>query len=310
MRPSRIPLPAPLRSTPVTAPRRYFERSDSCAGGSSAPAEHEHRPDPAQVSLRPVPCRHDHSVSTHLTCPGVAFTRYPLAPVGSRIAAVEDFASSTQAHRSRPAVSSSSSYGLVTPRRLLPTSPHGDAVIVGYGPESVCPERTSTSLSWHHCRRTSRAGLRPACAIEPEVPNTSGDATGGPFVFGTSGSIARAKRGRDRPFVRLRSLRSFVVNPDPFPPSSPSALISSQESRLVTWPPATCQKLQRLHMRRIRKQVESSQRLEMVSRVQQPPRIAGHRRRIARDIDESTRAVPGDRRPSPPERFRFAADRR
>ena len=89
MRPSRIPLPAPLRSTPVTAPRRYFERSDSCAGGSSAPAEHEHRPDPAQVSLRPVPCRHDHSVSTHLTCPGVAFTRYPLAPVGSRIAAVE-----------------------------------------------------------------------------------------------------------------------------------------------------------------------------------------------------------------------------
>ena len=44
------------------------------------------------------------------------------------------------------------------------------------------------------------------------MPNTSGDVTGGPFVFDTSCSIARAKRGRDRPFVRLRSLRSFVVN--------------------------------------------------------------------------------------------------
>ncbi len=83
MRPSRIPLPAPLRSTPVTASHRYYERSDSCAGGSSAPREHEHRPDPAQVSLRPVPCRHDHSVSTHQTCPGIAFTRYPSADTGS-----------------------------------------------------------------------------------------------------------------------------------------------------------------------------------------------------------------------------------
>src|SRR5688572_17062186 len=83
MRPSRIPRPAPLRSPPVTALRRYYERSDSCAGGSSARDEHEHRPDPAQVSLRPVPCRHDHSVSTHHTCPGIAFTRYPSAAASS-----------------------------------------------------------------------------------------------------------------------------------------------------------------------------------------------------------------------------------
>ena len=82
MRPSRIPLPAPLRSTPVTALRRYYGRSDSCAGGSSARDEHEHRPDPAQGSLRPVTCRHDHSVSTHLTCPDAALARYPSARVG------------------------------------------------------------------------------------------------------------------------------------------------------------------------------------------------------------------------------------
>ena len=36
--PSRIPLPAPLCSTPVTALPRSYGRSDSCAGGSSAPA--------------------------------------------------------------------------------------------------------------------------------------------------------------------------------------------------------------------------------------------------------------------------------
>ena len=82
MRPSRIPLPAPLRSTPVTTLRRYYERSDSCAGGSSARASMNTVLIPAQGSLRPVPCRHDHSVPTHLTCPGVAFARYPSAPTG------------------------------------------------------------------------------------------------------------------------------------------------------------------------------------------------------------------------------------
>ena len=160
MRPSRIPLPAPLRSTPVTALRRYYERSDSCAGGSSAHASMNTVLSPAQGSLRPVPCRHDHSVSTHLTCPDAPFARYPLVAPVSCLTTGRDFARSTQAHRSRPALSSSSSYGLVTPRRLLSTSPCGDAVTVGYGPESVCPERTSTSLSWHHCRRTCRR--RPA----------------------------------------------------------------------------------------------------------------------------------------------------
>jgi hypothetical protein len=83
MRRSRIPRPAPLRSTPVTALRRDYERSDSCAGGSLAPQSMNTVLTPAQTSLRPVPCRRDHSVSTHLTCPVGAFPRYPSAPVGS-----------------------------------------------------------------------------------------------------------------------------------------------------------------------------------------------------------------------------------
>jgi hypothetical protein len=82
MRVSRIPLPAPLRSTPVTALRHYYERSDSCAGGSSAPRSMNTVLSPAQVSLRPTPCHRDHSVSNHPTCPDPAFARYPSATVG------------------------------------------------------------------------------------------------------------------------------------------------------------------------------------------------------------------------------------
>ena len=41
----------------------------------------------AQVSLRPVPRRHDHSVSTHPTHPAVAFARYPLATSVSHLSA-------------------------------------------------------------------------------------------------------------------------------------------------------------------------------------------------------------------------------
>jgi hypothetical protein len=37
---------------------------------------------------------------------------------------------------------------------VLPTPPRGDAVPVGYKPESVCLKRTSTFLTKHTCRRT------------------------------------------------------------------------------------------------------------------------------------------------------------
>ena len=48
---------------------------------------------------------------------------------------------------SRQTESSSCSYGLVVRLLLLPTPPRGDAVAIGYGPESVCPEGTFTPLT-------------------------------------------------------------------------------------------------------------------------------------------------------------------
>ena len=210
MRPSRIPLPAPLRSTPVTAPRRYYERSDSCAGGSSAPAEHEHRPDPAQVSLRPVPCRHDHSVSTHLTCPGVAFTRYPLAqsvPASLRLRFRQFDAGSSL------------------------TSGRIEFVILrtGHSP-SIAPHLASRRRSYRWVRAGERmpgedfhlsvmaplqahVACRPAAGVCDRARGAKHKRRCDRWAVCvcTSCSIARAKRGRDRPFVRPRSLRSFVL---------------------------------------------------------------------------------------------------
>jgi hypothetical protein len=98
----------------------------------------------------------DHSVSNHLTRHDAALSRYPLArrglPFGFR------FHRTARGHPvSRPAESSSSSYGLVFHLLLLPTLPRGNAVTFGYGPESVCPKRTCTSLTVCACRRTSAA---------------------------------------------------------------------------------------------------------------------------------------------------------
>jgi len=79
--------------------------------------------------------------------PIAAFARYPSVQRLSRF------------HRSRlrqthKAVSISSSYGLVVYLLLFPTLPRGDAVTVGYRPESACLERTFTSLTMHARRRT------------------------------------------------------------------------------------------------------------------------------------------------------------
>ena len=80
--PSRIPLPAPLCSARVTARHRSYGRSDSCAAALRL-YEHEHRPCPAQVSLRHAHCRHDHSVSNHHAAPWIASARYPSASTAS-----------------------------------------------------------------------------------------------------------------------------------------------------------------------------------------------------------------------------------
>ena len=57
------------------------------------------------------------------------------------------FALGMQARHLRQTESSSSSYGLVVRLLLLPTPPRGDAVALGFGPESVCPEGTFTPLT-------------------------------------------------------------------------------------------------------------------------------------------------------------------
>jgi len=55
----------------------------------------------------------------------------------------------------RPAESRSLSYGPMVHLRLLPTSPHDDAVTFSYRPESACLGMTSTSLIEYTFRRTS-----------------------------------------------------------------------------------------------------------------------------------------------------------
>ena len=97
-----------------------------------------------QVSLRHAHLRADHSVSSHLASLVLAFITLPLSGTSAPRAG-SSFVIPTQTRRQRPAESSSHSYGLVIHRRLLPTSPRGDAVTFGYGPESVCPGRISTS---------------------------------------------------------------------------------------------------------------------------------------------------------------------
>jgi hypothetical protein len=64
----------------------------------------------------------------------------------------------------RPAEPSSSSYGRVVLLRLLSTLIHVNAVTFGFRPESVCLERTSTSLIGCALRRT-RSGILPLHAV-------------------------------------------------------------------------------------------------------------------------------------------------
>ncbi len=61
----------------------------------------------------------------------------------------------------RPGESRSSSYGPMVHLRLLPTPPHGDAVTLGYRPESACLGETSTPLIEYTLRRISAGRTRP-----------------------------------------------------------------------------------------------------------------------------------------------------
>jgi hypothetical protein len=108
-----------------------------------------------QVSLIHASCLLNHSVSTHLTQRCRRFCTLPLSstafPFGSRLR--HCLAGSS----SGPAVSSLSSYGLVIHLLLLSTTHRCVAVAFGYRLESVCLERTCTSLTTRALRRTRPA---------------------------------------------------------------------------------------------------------------------------------------------------------
>ena len=102
------------------------------------------------------------SVANHLTCPRIAFTRYPSACWASRLCGSglrHPLAGSPR----RPAELRSSSYGPIVHLRLLSTPPRGDAVTFGYRPENACLEGTCTPLIEYTFRRTSgRPPSRPS----------------------------------------------------------------------------------------------------------------------------------------------------
>ena len=153
--PSPIHLPALLRSISITRLRHYYERSDSCSPGSSGLVVHE-------LHL----CRQA-GLPDSRGSPSCPFRLHPpSAPLSSLLHATPQlvespaltglgFAIHSQARRHRPAESSLLSYGWIVHLLLLPTPPHGDAVAFGYRPESVCLERTFTSLIMCAFRRTA-----------------------------------------------------------------------------------------------------------------------------------------------------------
>ena len=85
----------------------------------------------------------------------------------------QGFTSGSQARRVRQAESSSSSCGLVSHLRLLPTPPLGDAVTFGYRPESVCLKRTCTSLNVCARGRTDRRRPAGSSMHQPLPPDMS-----------------------------------------------------------------------------------------------------------------------------------------
>ena len=120
-----------------------------------------------------------------LSSSGFPLARVWASPFSSRLA---DF----------QAESSSFSYGLIVHLLLLPTPPRGDAVAVGYRPESACLKRTSTSLTKHAFRRTGAGAPR---TLE-RTPEDNGPTPG--FHRGRPGRMARWPHFQERkPFNSL-----------------------------------------------------------------------------------------------------------
>src|SRR3989304_2953309 len=87
------------------------------------------------------------------------FRMLPLSVMDSRVRPRSGLRLWLAGSPQRPAESRSSSYGPMVHLRLLPTSPHGDAVTFSYRPESACLGMTSTSLIEYTFRRTGPGPL-------------------------------------------------------------------------------------------------------------------------------------------------------
>jgi hypothetical protein len=122
----------------------------------------------------------------------------PFATPASVVACVRHTSRLRPSHADSPlhlAESSSSSCGPRIHLPLLPTPPHGGAVTFGYGPESVCPEGTSTPLMKCARRRTCAESLRLSARGRP-TPFRSwrGCASPRPLRRSLNGPLHRAPR--------------------------------------------------------------------------------------------------------------------
>ncbi len=115
----------------------------------------------------------------HLAARVVALSHYPSAQRASSLSERSGLRHSEAGSPDTPSRIEFLAYGLVTHLVLLSTLSFDDAVAFGYGPESVCPERTFTSLTPCTCRRTSACASRrpgpcvghgPCSAVLPAPP--------------------------------------------------------------------------------------------------------------------------------------------
>src|SRR5688500_3445199 len=112
----------------------------------------------AQGSLVDAHVLPDHSVSKHLTHSPRRFITLPLSALSFPLPG-SGLRHSQAGSSTAPGRIEFVSYGLVVHLLLLSTPPRGGAVAVGYRPESVCLERTFTSLN----ARASRRACGEAC---------------------------------------------------------------------------------------------------------------------------------------------------
>ncbi len=161
----------PFAPRPLQALHRYYGPCDSCRIGSSVPLW-----DMNTAPICPAGIPASRARPSRPFCPqppNVPRGRFHTLPFSA--SGFPPFGRSGLRHwlagsLVRRAETGFSSCGLVGHLLLLPTPPHGDAVAVGFRPESACLERDFTSPVMHARGRTSqgRQALEERCARNTE----------------------------------------------------------------------------------------------------------------------------------------------